>query len=122
MRALFVAGLVATAIAVPAAAEPGNEPRRVSLNSSYSLAELAATNPEEFRKVAAIVDRLESSSDGEWRKIEADFHATNGYASPLLLTTWPPQREVSFTLGDTTYYGRTNLDLRARLKAFKANQ
>jgi hypothetical protein len=119
MRTPIVAGLVVSVIAVPAAAEPGNGPRRVNLNSSHELAQLAASNPGEFRKVAAIVQRLETFGSGEWRKIETDFQATNGFSSPILLTTFPPQTEVSFTLGNTTYHGWTNLGLRAQLKTLE---
>jgi hypothetical protein len=43
------------------------------------------------------------------------INARNGYVSPLLLTTYPPQRDFRFTLDGTTYYGRTNLGLKAAI-------
>jgi hypothetical protein len=107
-------GIVLSLFGGVAAASDSSVPRAVDLNDPGALEGLRTSNPEHLRKVVDIV-RAVDASPGPGTARWADANARNGYVSSILRTTHPPQRDFRFTLDGTTYYGRTNLGLKAAI-------
>ena len=115
MRTLFL-GVVLSLCSGVAIASDSSVSGAVDLNDPRAIDGLRASNPEHLRKIVGIVWAVERSpGPGFARWAKAAFNAQGGYVSPLVLTTYPPQRDFRFTLDGTTYYGRTNLGLRSAI-------
>jgi hypothetical protein len=76
----------------------------IDLNEPGALDRLARDNPDHYakiRRILAEVDEIPEQSVGRWMK--AQFNATDITYSPILFTSNPPQKEISFTLEATHY-------------------
>jgi hypothetical protein len=90
-------------VAVVAAGDviPG---RTIDLDQPGALEALQRSNPTHYETIQQIMDHLPRQPDAEvphW--IQATFHARDATYGPILLTSFPPKRRVSFTLDDTRY-------------------
>jgi len=91
LRVLSVALLLGSALAVW-----GQEPnpfKQVHLNAPGVLDDLRASNPSRYEAIQRHVDRMSDVCPG----------------GCMLLTTYPPQRDVDIVLGDTRYKARVTL-------------
>jgi hypothetical protein len=76
----------------------------VDLNQPEALGRLARDNPFHFamiRRILAGVDTVPENTVVRWMK--AQFNATDVTYSPVLLTSEPPRKQLTFTL-ETTHY------------------
>ncbi len=87
------------------------QPQSVDLNAPGAFERLAASNPKHFREIVGIMDGLSQQPNFQVsRWIETNFRAKQVRHSPFLLTTFPAQSDLAFTLDNTHYYGRFSLD------------
>ena len=106
--ALVVLGLVSASAA--ATAENVKPTRYVNLNASGVLDKLRESNSAHYAKIQKILAGLDNRSGADvpyW--MHTKFRAKNVGYSPYLLTTSPPQRDLSFVLGNTEYSARVTL-------------
>jgi hypothetical protein len=76
----------------------------IDLNQPEVLERLARENPFHFamiRRILAGVDTMPEHAVGRWMK--AQFSATDVTYSPVLLTSDPPKKQLTFTLETTRY-------------------
>lgn len=101
-RLLAIAGLVVLWSAA-AAADAG--PRRtVDLDQPGALQALAQSNPAHYAKIRTIMDGLLQRPDTDVaRWIRTTFNARDVAYVPIVLTSHPPKRRLSFALDDTRY-------------------
>ena len=89
-----------TGAVTPVAAQYGT----VDLNQPEVLERLARENPFHFamiRRILAGVDTMPEPAVGRWMK--AQFNATDVTYSPVLMTSDPPKKQLTFTLETTRY-------------------
>lgn len=89
-----------TGAGTPVAAQFGT----VDLNQPEVLERLARENPFHFtmiRRILAGVDTMPEHAVGRWMK--AQFNATDVTYSPVLMTSDPPKKQLTFTLETTRY-------------------
>ena len=82
--------------------------KRVDLSDARAMTKILDSNPAHYKKIEAILRGLERQ--GSWdvpRWMRTRFKAKAVSSSPFVLTTLPGQRDLSFVLDDTHYYGRT---------------
>lgn len=90
--------------------------RAVDLNAPGAVQELMRADPARLGKVVSVLARAGLGTSEEFaRTVRAHAEGSAGQLSSIVRLTYPPQRDFSFTLGGTTYSGRTNLALRAAL-------
>jgi hypothetical protein len=78
--------------------------RTVNLDQPGALQALQRSNPTHYEKIQKIMDQLLRQPDAEvphW--MQANFDARDATYGPILLTSLPPKRRLSFTLDDTRY-------------------
>jgi hypothetical protein len=98
--AALLASLVSTSLAVAAELPP----RVVDLNEPGVLEALRASNPAHYGKIRTILDDvLEHADTAVPRWIQTVFDARDVRYVPIVLTTHPPKRQLSFTLDATRY-------------------
>jgi hypothetical protein len=91
-------------------ADESRPPKYVYLNAPGALEKLQKTNPSHYAKIQTIVSGLENRIHGDVpRWIRTTFDAKDVSYSNILLTTSPPQRDLSFMLDGTRYHGRVTL-------------
>ena len=95
-------------------AQPKPTASSVNLNAPGAIERLRLSNPDHYKKIGQITRGLPNVD----REDGAHSNPTIPYAksvsfSPLLLTSDPPQRQLSFILDDTSYYGRVTLEDRS---------
>jgi len=76
----------------------------IDLNQPGALDRLARENPFHYamiRRILAGVDTVPEHVVGRWMK--AEFNATDVTYSPVLLTSAPPRKQLTFTLETTRY-------------------
>jgi hypothetical protein len=99
--------LVAAALAflwMPAAVAGDTPARVVNLNDPDALERLQRSNPAHYAKVRRIVEGLSRQRDADVpRWIRTDFDARDIRYAPILLTSDPPKKHLSFALDDTRY-------------------
>jgi hypothetical protein len=79
-------------------------PRTVDLDAPGALEALQQTNPEHYGKVRAILADVLLRKDAEVpRWLQVSFNARDISYQPIVLTSNPPKRRLSFTLDDTSY-------------------
>lgn len=87
----------------PAAAQLGSVTR---LDEKGALDAIERTNPDHFRRIAAILtaaEELPCANERFARVIEAAYDARNGRCQLQLLTSYPAKRTLSFSLDQTNY-------------------
>lgn len=108
---IFIGLVLTSAVAQFAVAEDVRSIRHVNLNVPGIMEEIRVTRPAHYEIVRAIVRGLDSHADREIpRWLRTTFNAREATYSNILLTTSPPQRDLSFVLDDTRYRGRVTLD------------
>ena len=84
--------------------------RSVDLNAPWTLERLEASDPKTYETLTGILNGLSHRSFSEvphW--MGANFDAKDVSYSVYLLTSYPPQRDLSFTIDNTNYFGRVTL-------------
>lgn len=92
-------------------AQDARPPRQVNLNAPGVMDRVKAANPAHYEAIQAIVSRLARdphSANAAW--IQTSFHAKDVSYGRALLTSYPPQRNIAFTLDETRYQGRVTLE------------
>ena len=98
--AVFI-GLFFVSCAVASDSRPG---RTINLNKPGALEALQRSNPAHYDKVRKILDRILQKPDAAVpRWIQTNFDAQDVIYRPVLLTTDPPQKRLSFSLDDARY-------------------
>lgn len=104
--------LVLFAAALPATHAAG---RYVNLNKPGAMEKLERQNPKHYRAVSDILQAalrqaepagnpaLQQAALTEWYRVQSTYGAKDVYYAPILLTTDPPKRELSFRLDDVLY-------------------
>jgi len=96
--------------AVGAAADPVTPLRTIDLNQPAVLDSLRHDNPLHYEKISKIVDGLVQQSDTAVpRWMQTNFDAHNVQYGPVLLTSYPPQKNLLFTLDNTRYKATVTL-------------
>ena len=76
----------------------------INLNKPGALAELQSSNPRHFEKVIKLLEGLHKKADSTIpRWIKANSDARDVKYGPVLLTTDPPKKRLSFVFDDTRY-------------------
>lgn len=90
-----------TAAAGAADAPPG---RTVDLNKPGALEALQEANPTHYEKVRKILDGILQQPEARVpRWIQTTFDGRDVSYAPILMTSDPPKRRLSFALDDTRY-------------------
>ncbi len=104
MPRLFAASVLVllwTAVAVAGGATPG---RVVDLNAPGALEALQSANPTPYEKVRKILESAPQQPDaGVPRWMLTNFAAQDVKYLPIVLTSHPPRRRLSFSLDATRY-------------------
>jgi hypothetical protein len=107
--ALIAGALVALRMGIPSAEEPVRL-EQVDLNRPEALEKLRASRPAHYERVQGILGGLDRhGSLGVPDSITAKYEASSVRYSSLMLTSDPPQRDLSFVLDDTRYRARVRL-------------
>jgi hypothetical protein len=78
--------------------------RAVDLNETGALEALARSNPAHYEKIRQIFDGILQQQDANVpRWIQANFDGRNVTYAPIVLTSHPPKRRLSFALDATRY-------------------
>src|SRR5882724_1152356 len=100
---LTVALLVLTSVAIATAADIG--PRRtVDLDAPGAMERVRAANPSHFDKIVKIIEGVARQPDSavpRWMRVNFDAQDVN--YRPIVMTSYPPKRRLSFALDDTRY-------------------
>jgi len=104
MSKLFIVAVLAllwTAVAATGDAIPG---RTVNLNEPGTLEALRHSNPTHHEKVRTIMEGLLQQPDADVpRWIQTNFEARDVRYAPIVLTSDPPKKRLSFALDETRY-------------------
>ena len=99
---LTVALLVLTAVAI-ATADIGLR-RTVDLDAPGAMERVRAANPSHFDKIVKIIEGVARQPDSavpRWMRV--NFAAQDVNYRPIVMTSYPPKRRLSFALDDTRY-------------------
>lgn len=87
-----------------AAAGPATLLRTVDLDRPGALDALQQSNPVHYEHVRKIVDGVVQQPDADVpRWMQVTFGARDVAYAPIVMTSHPPQRRLSFALDDTRY-------------------
>jgi hypothetical protein len=113
-----VLALLWTAVAVAGDATQGHT---INLNEPGALEALQHSNPTHHEKVRKIMEGIFQRPDTAVpRWIQTNFDARNVSYAPILLTSDPPKRRLSFALDDTRYEAVVTLtNVRAEIVPLK---
>jgi len=103
-QALISAAVLAMLWAGVVAADDASPRRTVDLNNPGSLEALQQSNPAHYEKVRKILEGILQQPDAavpHW--IQTNFDARNVGYVPILMTSLPPKRRLSFALDETRY-------------------
>lgn len=112
MLRLFVAIAVASLNATIALGQNVAPTRNINLNAPGAMEKVQASHPAHYKKIQNILDGLAKRSLGEARRwIRTTYNAKDVMYSPIVLTTSPGQRQLSFTLDRTRYRAVVTLEI-----------
>jgi hypothetical protein len=104
-----------------AAADDAIPSRTINLNQPGALEALQHSNPMHYEKVRKIMEGIfqrPETAVPDW--IQTNFDARNVRYAPILLTSDPPKRRLSFALDDTRYEAVVTLtNVRAEIVPLK---
>ena len=83
----------------------------VDLNDPIAMERVQKSNPDQYRKVQSMLGNLvphHNQPEGRHRAI--DYRPEHVSVSNIMLTTYPPKRDVTFALDSTFYSGRVTLE------------
>ena len=99
--------MLASALLLAAAIFSGPHPAfagTVDLDAPGALEALAATNPDHYAKVTTILDGVRRQPEATVERwLRVGFDATNVSFAPIVLTSHPAKRRLSFALDVTRY-------------------
>jgi hypothetical protein len=104
MARLLVAAVLVSLWTSGAAAADVAPRRLVDLDKPGALEALQQSNPTHYEKVRRIIDGVISQSDARvpgWMR--ANFDARDVSYAPIVMTSHPPKRRLSFALDDVRY-------------------
>ena len=102
--------IMAFVYAANALADDRRPIRHVNLNAPGALEKVKESNPRHYETFVQILDGLnERPPESVARWMQTSFQARNVYYSPILLTSYPPLRDLTFTLDNLRYYARVRL-------------
>ena len=103
MRRLFAVAILA--LLWPSNVSGGNAPpaRIVNLNNHTALSAIQHSNPTHYEKIQKILEAVFERPDTDARWIQTNFDAQNVSYAPILLTSAPPKRRLSFVIDNTQY-------------------
>jgi hypothetical protein len=96
---LSVIFVVACLVTVDSNSEPV-----INLNQPGVLKKLQQENPDHYQKIQEILDGINKQPESKvphW--IQTKFNARDVLYGPVLLTSLPPKKRISFTLDNTHY-------------------
>jgi len=89
------------AVIIAGDASPG---RTINLNKPGALEALEQSNPTHYEKIRKILDAvLDQPDEAVPRWIQTSFNARSISYAPILMTSDPPKRRLSFTLDEARY-------------------
>ena len=104
MSKLIAAAIIVVFWIAVVVAGDANPARTVNLNKPGALETLQQSNPTHYEKVRKILDGILQQPDADVpRWIQTSFDARNVSYAPILMTTRPPKRRLSFALDETRY-------------------
>ena len=105
MSRLIIAALIMVVLWIGVVvAGDANPARTVNLNKPGALETLQQSNPTHYEKVRKILDGIVQQPDADVpRWIQTSFDARNVSYTPILMTTVPPKRRLSFAMDETRY-------------------
>jgi hypothetical protein len=104
MSKLLAAAVFAILSIVLAPPYDATAARTINLNQPGALEALHHFNPAHYEKVRKILEGVLQQPDRDVpRWIQTSFEARNVSYAPILLTSDPPKRRLSFALDDTRY-------------------
>ena len=105
MSRLIIAALIMVVLWIGVVvAGDANPVRTVNLNKPGALETLQQSNPTHYEKVRKILDGILQQPDADVpRWIQTSFDARNVSYTPILMTTVPPKRRLSFAMDETRY-------------------
>jgi hypothetical protein len=107
----LIIAMVLTALYPFASAQNVRPPQYdVDLNAPGAMEQIRAANPVHYEKIQGIVEGLGQRSGGsaaQW--MQTSFGARQVSYPGFLLTSYPPKKDIAFTLDSTRYYGRVTL-------------
>jgi len=84
--------------------------QHVDLNKPGALERIRDSNPSHYGIILQILDGLNQRQDGDVvRWIRANFQARAASFSPYTLTSYPAQKDLTFTLDALRYRARVTL-------------
>ena len=95
--------LVLISVAIAAAADIGRR-RTVDLDAAGAMERVRVANPAHFDKIVKILEGVTQQPDSvvpHWLRVNFDGRDVS-YA-PIVMTSRPPKRRLSFALDDTRY-------------------
>ena len=85
-------------------------PETINLNEPGALEALQRDNPAHYQTVRQILDNILKQPESQVpRWLQTTFNAKDVRYIRVLLTSYPPKRDLSFTLDDTRYKARLTL-------------
>lgn len=88
----------------PASAAPVTPTRTIDLDSPGAMQALEQSNPVHYEKVLKIVEGVIRQPDAKVsRWIAVTFNGRDVSYAPVVMTSYPPKRRLSFALDDTRY-------------------
>jgi hypothetical protein len=104
MPRIFAAALLLFGWTFLAAADEPPSRRTVDLNEPGALEALQKANPTHYDKIRRILEGVLQQSDARVpRWMQATFHARDVKYVPIVLTSHPAKRRLSFSLDATRY-------------------
>jgi hypothetical protein len=101
---LTVASLVLTCVATMATAADIGLRRTLDLDAPGAMERVRAANPAHFDKIVKIIEGVTQQPDSAVpRWLRVNFDARDVGYRPIVMTSHPPKRRLSFALDDTRY-------------------
>lgn len=121
MSKLIAAAVLAMLWTAVVAAGDATPRRTANLNNPGALEALQQSDPTHYDKVRKILDGILQQPDAAVpRWIQTNFDARNVSYVPILMTSDPPKRRLSFALDDTRYEAVVTLtNVRAEIVPLK---
>jgi hypothetical protein len=104
MRTVLIVLASVAALSVAGAADG-----RIDLNKPGAMEQLQRNNPRHYAKITTILEGLAEQPDEQvpqWMK--TTFEAKNVIWAPLVLTSYPPRKRLSFELETIQYEARND--------------
>ena len=115
----LIIAMVLTTFYPFASAQNVRPPQYVDLNVPGAMEQIRAANPAHYEKIQGIVEGL-GPNGGAAQWIQTSFGARDVSYPGFLLTSYPPKKDIAFTLDSTRYYGRVTFGRPAEFLPIKS--